>query len=200
MWTADLRTLVPEVNAEGAVALSLDDRDPWVHLVQGFLYNRLRRFDDAARALRKALESNPNFALAHAFLAVPLAFQGLYQEAIDSAERALRLSPNDRNVGLYAWFGSANAQFALGHYDEAIASARQAIEKGPGHLGPHVFLTAALVLRGDTKAAAEAKDVLLRLRPGFSLTWMKENMAVPTTGELAERIREGLRRAGVPEA
>src|SRR4029077_13049611 len=112
MWTADLRTLVPEVNAEATAALSVDDRDPWVHLVQGILHNRLRRFDEAARALRKAVELNPNFALAHAFLAVPLAFQEIHQEAMDSAEWALRLSPNDRTVGLYAWFGSANTQFA----------------------------------------------------------------------------------------
>ncbi len=197
MWTGDLRTVVPEVNTEVAAALSLDDRDPWARLVQGILHNRLRRFDEAARALRKALELNPNFALAHAFLAVPLAFQGLHQEAIDSAERALRLSPNDRNVGLYAWFGSANAQFALGCYAEAVNSARLAIEKGPGHIGPHIFLMAALVLRGNMTAAAEARDAWLRLQPGFSLTWM--NMPIPISGELSERLYKALRKVGIPE-
>jgi TolB-like protein len=199
LWTADLQTLVREVNAEETAALSLDDRDPWAHLVQGILHTRLRRFDEAARALRRAVELNPNFALAHAFLAVPLAFQGLHQEATDNAERALRLSPNDRNVGLYAWFGSAIAQFAVGRNAEAVDSTRQAIEKGPGHLGPHVFLTAALALRGDMTAAAEARDALLRLRPRFSLTWMKENMPIPMIGEPSERLHQALRRAGVPE-
>jgi TolB-like protein len=172
MWAADLRTVVPEVDAEAAAALSIDDRDPWAHLVQGILHNRLRRFDEAARAVRKALELNPNFALAHAFSAMPLAFQGLHQEAIDSAERALRLSPNDRTVGLYAWLGSAIAQFAVGRYAEAVDSARRAIENAPGHLGPRPFLTAALALCGDMTAAAEARDALLRLRPGFSLAWI----------------------------
>jgi tetratricopeptide (TPR) repeat protein len=167
MWTADLRTLVPEVNAEAAAALSVDDRDPWAHLVQGILHNRLRRFDEAARALRRAVELNPNFALAHAFLALPLAFQGLHQEAIDSAERGLRLSPSDRNVGLYAWFGSAITQFAVGRYSEAVNSARRAIEKGPGHLAPHVFLTTALVLRGDMTAAAEARTHCFVCAQGF---------------------------------
>ncbi len=80
-----------------------------------------------------------------------------------------------------------------------LNSARRAIEKGPGHLGPHTFLTAALVLCGDMTAAAEAKDALLRLRPAFSLTWMKENMPIPMTGELGERIYEALRKTGVPE-
>ena len=50
---------------------------------------------------------------------------------------------------------------------------------------------------GDLTAAAEARGTLLRLRPEFSLTWMTENL--PATGEMAERLREGLRKAGVPE-
>ena len=200
MRSDDLRTVMPELTAEVQTALALDDRDPWAYMVQGQLLNRLRRFDDAARASRRALELNPNFAPAYAMLAIVLAFQGAFDEAIDSAQRALGLSPNDRNVGLYAWLGSANAQFAVGRYDEAVNSARLAIENGPGHIGPHTFLTAALVLRGDMTAAAEARDALLRLRPGFSLTWMKENTPIPISGEQSERLREALRRAGVPAA
>ena len=200
IWSGDLQTVMPEITAEAQTALALDARDPWAYMVQGLLLNRLRRFDDAARALRRALELNPNFAPAYAILALVLAFQGAFDEAIDSAQHALGLSPNDRNVGLYAWLGSANAQFAVGRYTEAAASARLAIEKGPGHIGPHTFLTAALVLRGDMTAAAEARDALLRLRPGFSLTWMKENMSIPLAGELAERVCEALRKAGIPEA
>jgi hypothetical protein len=38
---------------------------------------------------------------------------------------------------------------------------------------------------------------LLRIRPDFSLTWMIENH--PLTGKLAERLCEGLRKAGLPE-
>ena len=67
-WSGDLRTVMPEISAETRTALALDDRDPWAHFAQGNLLYRLRRFGDAARALRRALELNPNFALAHAFL------------------------------------------------------------------------------------------------------------------------------------
>ena len=69
--------------------------------------------------------------------------------------------------------------------------------KVPDTLLGHVFLTAALAMEGDLTAAAEARGTLLRLQPEFSLAWMTEN--VPQTGELAERLREGLRKAGVPE-
>jgi hypothetical protein len=52
-------------------------------------------------------------------------------------------------------------------------------------------------MQGNLTAAAEARGTLLRLRPDFSLTWMNENQ--PLTGEMAERLSEGLRKAGVPE-
>ena len=70
MWSGDLRTVVPEISAETQTALALDDRDPWAHFAQGNLFFRLRRFGEAVRALRRALELNPNFALAHAFLGI----------------------------------------------------------------------------------------------------------------------------------
>ncbi len=44
----------------------------------------------------------------------------------------------------------------------------------------------------------EARDTLLRLRPEFSLACMAKNM--PPVGQMAERLREALRKAGVPEA
>jgi TolB-like protein/cytochrome c-type biogenesis protein CcmH/NrfG len=197
VWSGDLRTVVPEISAELQTALALDDRDPWAYFAQGILLFRLHRFGEAARALRRALELNPNFALAHAFLANVLATQGTHQEAVNSAEHALRLSPRDRLVSLYASLAMTIADFAAGRYSSCVPWARNMIEKGPEHLAGHFYLTAALAMGGELTAAAEARDTLLRIRPVFSLTWMNENM--PPTGELAERLCEGLRRAGVPE-
>jgi adenylate cyclase len=197
-WTGDLRTVAPEISAETQTALALDDRDPWAHLAQGNLFNRLRRYGEAVRSLRLALDLNPNFALAHALLGSPLALQGAHQEAVDSAEHALRLSPRDRSVGYYASLTMANVHFAAGRYPECVTWARNMIEKSPENLPGHFFLTAALAMEGDLTAAAEARGTLLRLQPEFSLTWMSENLLL--TGERAERLREGLRKAGVPEA
>jgi adenylate cyclase len=197
LWSGDLQTVVPEVSAETQTAFALDDRDPWAHFARGLLQNRLRHPGEAARSLRRALELNPNFALAHAMLGNTLAFQGAHQEAIDSAKHALRLSPRDRLVGLYASFAMTVVHFSGGRYPESATWARSVIEKSPGYVGGHFFLTAALAMEGDLTAAAEARVTLLRLQPEFSLVWMTDNM-VPT-GEMAERLCEGLRTAGVPE-
>jgi len=193
----ELRALATEISAEAQAALAIDDRDPWAHLVQGNLFNRLRRFDDAARALRRALELNPNFALAHAQLAAPLANQGMYQEATDSARHALRLSRNDRSVRGQAAIALMIVEFAAERYAECAALARTMIENIPEHIAGHLFLTAALAMRGDQRAIAEARDTLLRLWPNFSLAWMKENL--PFTGEMRERISDALRKVGMPE-
>lgn len=189
-----MRTVAPEVSAETQTALALDDRDPWAHFAQGMLQQRLRHPGEAVRSSRRALELNPNFALAHGLLAIALAVQGDNQEAVDNAEHALRLSPRDRLVGYYASLSLAQIHLIAGRYSECVTWARNMIEKSPELLPGHFFLTAALSMDGNLIAAAEARGTLLRLRPEFSLTWMASN--VPVT---AERLREGLRKAGVPE-
>jgi adenylate cyclase len=197
LWSGDLETTLSAVGTETQIALSLDDRDPWAHLVQGMSLRRSRRFADAARSARRALELNPNLAVAHADLAISLAHLGS-QEAVDSAEHALRLSPRDRNVTSEASLALTIVYFSTERYPDCITWARSMIEKNSGHLAFHFFLAAALAMQGELMAAAQARDTLLGLRSEFSLTWMKENL--PPTGELAERLCKGLRLAGVPEA
>jgi adenylate cyclase len=197
IWSGDFKAIVPEVFAETGEALALDDRDPWAYVAQGMLFNRLRRFDDAVRAWRKSLELNPNFALAHAVLSLALFQKSAFDEAIQSAQRAIRLSPSDRLVGTYATFGIAMAHFAAARYGEAILAARSMIERAPGDPRNRFVLTAALAMHGDLHEAKEACEALLRVQPGFSISWMTENL--PPTGGIGERLREGLRKAGVPD-
>jgi adenylate cyclase len=196
LWSGDLGTMLAEVGTETQIALSLDDRDPWAHLVQAMSLRRSRRFADAARSARRALELNPNLAVAHADLAISLAHEGK-RVAIDSAEHALRLSPRDRNVASEASLALTIVHFSAERYPECITWARTMIEKHSGHLAGHFFLAAALAMQGELTAASEAREALLVLRPEFSLAWMTENL--PPTGELNKRLRDGLRMAGVPE-
>jgi hypothetical protein len=62
---------------------------------------------------------------------------------------------------------------------------------------PRARISSATAMEGDLAAAAEARGTLLRLHPEYSLNWMTENQ--PPTDEMADRLREGLRKAGVPE-
>ena len=197
MWAGDLPKLAPEISAEAQTALALDERDPWAHLVQGNLFNRLHRSAEAERELRRGLELNPNFALAHALLGASLAARGSHQAGIDSARHASRLSPNDRSVAMFASMALMAAHVGAGSYAECVSWARLMTETHPEHLAGHIYLTAALAMLGEMTEATDALAPLLRLRPELSLAWMRENL--PPTGKLAERIDEALRRVGVPE-
>jgi len=197
-WSGgDVRIVLPEAHVEERTALGLDERDPWAHVTHGMVLWRLRRHAEAEQAFRRALELNPNFALAHAFRGSPLAARGAHEEAIKSGEHALRLSPSDRLVGAYASFAIGFAHFAAEHYADGVVWAHKIIEKQPGNLTAYYLLIAAAALQGDREAAAEALATLLRLRPDVSLAWVSES--TPLAGEMADRLLEGLRKAGAPE-
>ncbi|MBV8338272.1 MAG: tetratricopeptide repeat protein, partial [Alphaproteobacteria bacterium] len=174
-WAGDIRTVLPEATSAARTALGLDERDPWAHLAHGTVLWRSKRHEESERVLRRALQLNPNFALAHALLARPLVIQGAHEEAVKCAEHALRLSPNDPLVGTYASFATALAHFATRRYAECIQWARKTIDKTPEYSPPHTLLIAAAAVQGETEAAAEALAARLRLRPDFSLAWASNN-------------------------
>ena len=183
--------------AEARTALGLDDRDPWAHLAHGVALFRVRRYGEAERALRRALEFNPNLALAHAYLAWPLAIRGAHEEALKSAEHALRLSPNDPLVGAQASYSIAITHFAAGRYLNCVVSARETTERYPEYIPGHYTLAAAAALSGGVQTAAKSISALLRLRPDCSVAWM--SAAIPWPAEIGERLAEGWRIAGMPE-
>jgi tetratricopeptide (TPR) repeat protein len=116
LWASGYQSTVPEAMAEAQAAIDLDEGDPWAHFTHGTVLWRLRRHGEAARAARRALELNPNFALAYCLLGFSVAVQGRHEEAIKSAEYALRLSPNDRLVSRYSAFAMMYAHFAASQY------------------------------------------------------------------------------------
>jgi adenylate cyclase len=196
-WSGDVASFVAEAGAEARTALDLDEQDPWAHLTHGLVLYRSRRHSEAERAYRRALEWNPNFALAHAVLGLPLAYRGAYEEALRSAEHAIALSPRDPLVDRQASHSLTWQHFAAARYADCVTWARRTIERYPGHLPPYYALVAAAALQGDTVTASEALSTLLQLRPDLSLTWASQNMA--PSGDVLDRLLDGLRKAGVQE-
>jgi tetratricopeptide (TPR) repeat protein len=195
--SGDLRVILTDASAEARTALGLDEQDPWAHLAHDLVLFRRRRHAEAERALRRALDCNPNFALVHASLGWLLAVRGAHEEAVESAAHALRLSPSDPRVGAQASHVMAFARFAAGRYGDSVAAARETTERYPEYLPAHYVLIAAAAMQGEGEAVGEALATLLRLQPDFSLAWVSEVM--PWAGEIGERLLEGWRKAGVPE-
>ena len=102
IWSNRTKEALGEASAEAQTALGLDDRDAWGHFTNGLVLWRCRRLAEALRAIRRALELNPNFALAHGYLAHLWADLGDYDKALATAKHAFNLSPRDRLVELRA--------------------------------------------------------------------------------------------------
>jgi tetratricopeptide (TPR) repeat protein len=118
----------PKAKALALQAVALDDSSAMAHEVLA----AIRTWTDwdwagAEPEWRRALELDPNFALAHAFYAHFLANVGRIDEAVSHSERALELDPfNALFHGMYATVLSGDRR-----YEEAIASARTSLAMQP---------------------------------------------------------------------
>jgi TolB-like protein/Flp pilus assembly protein TadD len=183
-------------------ALATDPNDYGAHFAKAEILLGQQRFEEAIVDAERSLALNPSFVSAYSALSVASSFLGRPQEALDYADKAMRLSPRDPN--LYAFY--LNKGFALSlldQDDQAIGWLRRAVAAAPQWPLPQVLLAAALSLTGHE---SEARDVLNRY---LSLTWtrartisqFKEQM--PSNNPLflafAARFVEGLRKAGMPD-
>jgi adenylate cyclase len=183
-------------------ALAIDPNDYGAHFAKAEILLGEAHFEDAIVEAERSLALNPSFVSAYSALSVASSFLGRPQEALDYADKAMRLSPRDPN--LYAFY--LNKGFALSlldQDDQAIGWLRRAVAAAPQWPLPQVLLAAALSVTGHE---SEARDVLNRY---LSLSWtraktiaqFKEQMPShnPLFLAFAARFVEGLRKAGLPE-
>ena len=182
--------------ARQALAVARDN--PEVLKNAGFALSGLAGENETAlTALDRAIELNPNYALAYAQRGFVLAWLNRPDEAIASAERAIRLSLNDPTV-----FEPHNAlclaYLAADRYEEALSWADRALGRNAGLSA----LRLKLSLCGHLCRREEASECLQRLRETDAEPTVAALMRAGAKGtslELAARIAEGLRKAGLPE-
>jgi tetratricopeptide (TPR) repeat protein len=100
------------------------------------VYDKLQRFDDMERLLRRVIEKKPDHAHAHNALGYSLADRNLrLPEARQLIQRALELTPGDPFItDSLGW-----VEFRLGNTQEALRQLRQAWSKRPDpEIGAHL--------------------------------------------------------------
>jgi TolB-like protein/class 3 adenylate cyclase/tetratricopeptide (TPR) repeat protein len=179
-------------------ALALDDDDPWMFFAAGVIDLAASRYEDSIAAFRRAIEQNPNFAMAHGCMGDALAFGGNPDAALEAIDRAMRMSPHDP---FNAWYlhAAGVAHFAAERYAEGVACDRKALRERPNFAPPRRFLAACLVNLGQLEEARAAVTELLRLQPNSSIKRDAYGYAVYTQSSIQERYVEALRKAGLPE-
>jgi adenylate cyclase len=153
--------------------------------------------ETALTAIDRAIELNPNYALAYAQRALVLTWLNRPDEAIAAAERGIRLSPNDPTVH-EAYYALSLALSAAGRYEEALSWADSALGRNAGLPG----LRLKLSLCGHLRRREEASECLQRLRETVAVPTVAGVMRSVSKGmspEVAAHYAEGLRKAGLSE-
>ena len=97
--------------------------------------------------------------------ATALAAGGQPELGLESLELALRLSPRDPFLAIYAPIVRYMALFALGRYEETLAVCRATAERHPNHAGAWRLMTVSLGMLGRID---EAREALARTRASAS--------------------------------
>jgi TolB-like protein/predicted Zn-dependent protease len=195
MGWADMTTSMPIAERAALAAIRADGEDPWAHLALGCVYLFARRFDDSLAEFELALRLNPNFSLAQGYYGLALSYCSRWQEAVEAASRALRLSPRDPYSAIYNGI-AAYSQFIGRNYDEAMRHSREAIRQRGDFVGAHRVLTAAAAMAGQAEVATAALRELRRAQPNISLAWLASQMPIAHDAE-REHYLEAFRRAGL---
>jgi adenylate cyclase len=175
--------------------LLLDADDPWVHLALGYVHQQSRKSEDAVQAYKKALSLNPNFALAHTYLATALCYLGQIDEALEHITTSERLSPR----GLFNGINSlmrAVAYFFAGRHHEAGVFARKSILESPGIVTGYRQLVVNCALAGEIDEAKAALKILKGLQPELSQKWVEEWLPYRCAKD-RQKFIEGFRLAGL---
>jgi adenylate cyclase len=181
--------------ARAAVDYCTDD--PSVLALGGFLLAAGGDVDVGAAAGNRAVGLSPNSPLVLQNVAWTLTFAGEQDRALGYFSKAIRLE--FANPRIYrALTGAAAACVLAGRFTEAIEFGERARRDFAGWGPTHRFLAAAYAQTGDTKKAAEALVHLNKLEPAVTISHLRSFLPYQNQ-EQAERLWEGLRKAGMPE-
>jgi adenylate cyclase len=187
-------------------ALALDPNDPRVHCSLGYMCWTWRDFDRAERHLDLAKDMNPNdplILMAWAWLQCALGRPAL---ALPAAEIAFRLNP--QHPSWYNYYLS-RILFQLGRYKEAAAILEQRTADNPTrHPRDMAWRAACYSHLGRAEEAHQCGEIFVQavrdLWQGSPSAGPKEyvdwvvDVAYLREPQDVERLRSGLRQAGLP--
>jgi adenylate cyclase len=162
------------------------------------------KFDDAIAAAEAVIMENPGEPWAYKEIGLSTVYLGKSGQALDWFAKADRFGPRD--PGRWTWLdGRGHALIMLGRDEEAIRSLIAALDANPRNLSSHAFLAASYALLGRSDDARASLVTYLEKRPEARVSTFRRLSPVPlvltsrTYQEQHERLKAGLRLAGMPE-
>ncbi|HZU51159.1 MAG TPA: adenylate/guanylate cyclase domain-containing protein [Sphingomicrobium sp.] len=183
-------------------ALELDSHHIVALKVHAALLRAEGKFEDAIAASRAVIAQNPGEPWAYKEVGLSELYLGHFQQAIEWFEKAEQIGPRDPSR--WIWLGAmGRAQFSLDHIEEAIRLLRLSADANRNDFRAPAFLAAIYALSNRADEAALALAEALRVQPGITIKRLFDDWSVPLNAtspvyqQQHERIREGLRMAGM---
>ncbi len=196
-WADNREETLRQGMADANRAIAIDQRDYFAHFALGRLHSPTGDHAAAIRALETSVSINPNFAHGYYGLAAAHVYGGNAEKAIENADFAIRLSPNDPLMWMFLFYKGL-AHYALDDLDQAIELVERCCQFPTAQFIPFVWLTAMYVHVGREQDARKTLENARRLEPNLSIAYMK-GIYRSTQGRRAERLFDALRKAGLPE-
>jgi TolB-like protein/tetratricopeptide (TPR) repeat protein len=158
-------------------------------------FHRLE-MDEFAAAAKRTLDLNPNSSAALAEIGYQYAYMGEWDRGISLLRKAQKLNPRHPN-----WYFVITTfdQYGKGQYEAALTEAQKI--NMPGFFLNFMMLGMTYGQMGRLNEAKAALEKLDSLWPGFTMENARDFMGrIMPDGNVRERVFEGLRKAGLPEA
>jgi serine/threonine-protein kinase len=157
-WLMPANEAGPRIEEAAKKALQLDDTlaEGHVELATAYFWYTWD-WPAAEREFRRALELNPNLAIAHAYYGWFLVWMGRTEEGLAEHRQALALDPLSSECG--SLYGAD--LYSAHRYDEAVQQARATLQADPNYWLGYDELGSAYLQLGQ---AAEAKEQFRKAR------------------------------------
>jgi adenylate cyclase len=155
------------------------------------------RYDQAERAIERALSLGPNLVLVQYCAGVVRGILGEGEAALGHFERAMRISPFDPAMSAFV-AGAAGAHLGCGRIEQALLLAQRAVQENPNFVGAHRMTVIALGFLGRIDEAKLAAQRILELTPAFTVSQF-EHVTPFRDPAVRKRLADVYRAAGVPE-
>jgi adenylate cyclase len=189
--------LLDEALAATRRALELDDQNAVFYALKARVQLARGEYDSAIAENEIAINLNPTLAAAHCGLADSLAYEGRYEEAIQTFQRAIDLSPNDPQRWAFLTYGALTLIFK-GDYEGALKWAERASRIPNCQYWTTAHRAVALALLERQDEARKAVEQLREEKPEFSCLFARKKLFYLKRPEQIARYLDGLQRAGVP--
>jgi DNA-binding SARP family transcriptional activator/Tfp pilus assembly protein PilF len=196
-WSSDFASEARDLETAARSAIELDSGNGRALAMLGHSRTILGRdYAEALSLIDRALAASPNDAEALMWSSPTLAYIGETEEALQRAERAMSLSPQDPFLFRYEHF-MCIAYYAAGNYGAAAHWGRRSLHRNSRYTSNLRMTAAALVGLGRAGEARPLVDKVLQLEPGFRVGPMISRQAFQDEGRRAQYGRH-LVDAGLP--